>query len=352
MLRERKFICRQVSAACFRQFTLYVVIRSISTSISTYTQCYTFTMSSKPITAYKQWEALKPQDQTGGPGLDKAMDPSADWSQLEFWTDDGKPFLKEYEGRGLLKDKAVIVTGGDSGIGRAVAILMAREGADVSLVYLPEEEEDAKYTATQIEKAGRKANRLPLNLREEADCKKAVDEHLKAFGKINVLVNNASMQEICDDIVDINLSVVEKTFRTNILSMIALTKYSIQHMTRGDCVVSSTSVAGYAGNPNMVDYSSTKGAIVSFTRTLAQQQAAKGIRINAVAPGIIWTPLQPATKNNPPEAMENLGVGMTPLPRPGMPVECATAYVFLASPLGSFTTGEVIHVNGGLEAQG
>ncbi|TKA52298.1 hypothetical protein B0A55_11502, partial [Friedmanniomyces simplex] len=148
------------------------------------------------------------------------------------------------------------------------------------------------------------------------------------------------------------LEVVEKTFRTNVLSMFAMSKAALKHMKRGDCIVNSSSVAAYMGNPQLVDYSATKGAIATFTRSLAQQQAPKGIRVNAVAPGIIWTPLQPATKGNPADAMDGIGVGMAPLPRPGMPVEVATAYVFLASPLGSYTTGEVIHVNGGIETQG
>lgn len=309
-------------------------------------------MSDKPVTAYPAESLTEPQDQSGGPGLDTKLTPSANWSQLEFWSDDGKPYLQDYEGRGLMKDQAVLITGGDSGIGRAVSILMAREGADVSFVYLPEEEEDAKITAKEIEKAGRKANPMALNLREEANCKKAVDDHMKAFGKLSCLVNNSAMQEICNDLRDIDLAVVEKTYRTNIFSMFAMTKFALQHMKRGASIVNSSSVAAYMGNPQLVDYSSTKGAITTFTRSLAQQQGPHGIRVNAVAPGIIWTPLQPATKNNPPEAMQKLGVGMSPLPRPGMPIEVATAYVFLASPMGSFCTGETIHVNGGIETQG
>jgi len=307
--------------------------------------------SAEPITAYP-WKELKPQDQEGGPGLDTKLDPAANFSQLEYWGEDEKPVLKEYEGRGLLKDKAVLITGADSGIGRAVAVLMAREGADISFVHLPEEEEDAKISIKLIEQAGRKGHSMALDLRENANCQKAVDEHMKVFGKLNVLVNNSAMQEICNDVVDIDLEVVEKTFRTNILSMFAMTKYALKHMKRGDCIVNSSSVAAYMGNPQLVDYSATKGAIATFTRALAQQQGPKGIRVNAVAPGIIWTPLQPATKGNPADAMDGLGVGMAPLPRPGMPVEVATAYVFLASPLGSYTTGEVIHVNGGIETQG
>ncbi|TKA62664.1 hypothetical protein B0A55_10059 [Friedmanniomyces simplex] len=307
--------------------------------------------SDTPITAYP-WKELKPQDQSGGPGLDTKLDPSANFSQLEYWTEDEKPVLKEYEGRGLLTNKAVLITGADSGIGRAVAVLMAREGADISFVHLPEEAEDAQVTLKLIEQAGRRGHAMPLNLREGENCRKAVEEHMQTFGKLNVLVNNSAMQEICEDLAEIDLEVVEKTFRTNVLSMFAMSKAALKHMKRGDCIVNSSSVAAYMGNPQLVDYSATKGAIATFTRSLAQQQAPKGIRVNAVAPGIIWTPLQPATKGNPADAMDGLGVGMAPLPRPGMPVEVATAYVFLASPLGSYTTGEVIHVNGGFETQG
>ncbi|KAI4151782.1 MAG: hypothetical protein LQ340_003306 [Diploschistes diacapsis] len=304
-----------------------------------------------PLTAFP-WR-IPPQDQEGHKGLDSQLDPPANWTQLEYWNDDGtKPYLQEYKGQGLLKDKAVLITGADSGIGRSVAVLMAREGADISFVYLPEEEEDAQATKKMIEAAGRKAHLMALDVTSEANCKKIVDEHIKTFGKLSVLVNNSAMQEICNDLKDIKLEVVEKTFRTNILSIFALTKFALPHMKRGSAIVNSCSIAGYMGNPQLVDYSSTKGAIATFTRSLAQQQAPNGIRVNAVAPGIIWTPLQPATKNNPPENMKNLGVGTAPLNRPGMPVEVAGAYVFLASPLGSYFTGEVIHGSGGLEMQG
>ncbi|KAH0175195.1 short chain dehydrogenase/ reductase-like protein, partial [Aureobasidium melanogenum] len=303
-----------------------------------------------PVTAYT-WQ-ISAQDQQGGPGLDKDMKEQANWTQLEYWDDNGKPYLKEYEGRGLLQDKAVLITGGDSGIGRSVAILMAREGADVSILYLPEEEEDAQYTIKQIEKAGRKGHGMQYDLKEEANCKAAIDEHIKVFGKLNVLVNNASMQESCEDHRAIDISTVTKTFQTNIIQMMALSKYALQHMKRGDNIVNSASVLAYMGDPSKIDYSSTKGAIVTFTRALAKQQAPRGIRVNAVAPGIIWTPLQPATANVPAEGMKNVGVGMAPLNRTGMPIEIATAYVQLASPLGSYFTGECIHGTGGIEMQG
>lgn len=243
--------------------------------------------SEAPPTAYPH-VSIKAQDQTPGKGLDSKLDPPANWTQLEFWDDEGtSPYLKEYEGRNLLKDKAALITGGDSGIGRSVAILMAREGADISFVYLPEEEEDAQYTKKEIEKAGRKAHLLPLDLTSRENCQKSIDEHMKVFGKLNILVNNSAMQEVCPELKDIDLDVVEKTFRTNILSMFAITKYALQHMKRGSSIINSCSVAGYVGNPMEIDYSSTKGAIASFTRSLAQQQASKGIRVNAVAPGIM-----------------------------------------------------------------
>jgi len=240
-----------------------------------------------PPTAYPADE-LKPQDQEGSKGLDSKLEPNSNWTQLEFWDDEGtSPFLKDYEGRGLLKDKAVLITGGDSGIGRSVAVLMAREGADVSIVYLPEEEEDAQWTKAHIEKAGRKANLMALDLTKDENCKKAIEQHVETFGKLSVLVNNSAMQEVCQDLKDIDLSVVERTFRTNILSMFAMSKYALQHMKRGCSIVNSCSVAAYMGNPQLVDYSSTKGAISTFTRSLAQQQAPNGIRVNAVAPGIM-----------------------------------------------------------------
>ena len=160
------------------------------------------------------------------------------------------------------------------------------------------------------------------------------------------------MQEVCQDLKDIDLSTVEMTFRTNILSMFAITKFALPHMGRGSNIINSGSVGGYMANPELVDYSATKGAIATFTRALAQQQAPNGIRVNSVAPGIIWTPLQMATKGNPPEKMKGLGTQTAPLGRPGMPVEMATAYVFLASPLGSYFDGETLHGTGGLEVQG
>jgi len=302
-------------------------------------------------TAYPS-ESIEAQSQEGK-GLDANMKQKANWSSLEFWPSSGEnPYLVEYEGRGLLKGKKALITGADSGIGRAVAVLFSREGADISFIHLKEEEQDAQDTVKMIESAGRKANKMCIDLLEDGSAKKAVDTHMEVFGQLDILVNNSAMQEMCEDITQIDLAVVEKTFKLNIVGYFSMAKHAIPHMKRGSCIVNSGSVAGYMSNPTLLDYASTKGAIHTFTRGLAQQLAPKGIRVNAVAPGIIWTPLQPATKNNPAEAMDSLGVGTAPMDRPGMPVEVATAYVFLASPLGSYTTGETIHVTGGFEMQG
>jgi NAD(P)-dependent dehydrogenase (short-subunit alcohol dehydrogenase family) len=200
----------------------------------------------KPLPPLTQATSLKAQDQTPTKGLDSKLEPGANWTQLEFWDDEGtSPYLKECEGRDLLKDKAVLITGGDSGIGRSVAILMGREGADISFVYLPEEEEDAQYTEKEIEKAGRKAHLMALDITSRENCQKAVDEHIKVFGRINVLVNNSAMQEVYEDVKNIDLDVVEKTFRTNTLSMFAITKYAPKHMKRGSSIINSCSSAGY-----------------------------------------------------------------------------------------------------------
>ena len=199
--------------------------------------------SDKPVTAYP-WKGLKPQDQTPGPGLDSKLTPTANFSQLEFWDAEGNPSLHEYQGRGLLQGKSALITGGDSGIGRAVAICFAREGADLTLVYLPEEEEDAQVTKREVERAGRQCNLCHANVRDEEQCRRAVESHVERFGgRLNVLVNNSAMQEICNDIVGIDLETVEKTFRTNIWSMFCMAKVALQYMTRGDTIVNSTSVA-------------------------------------------------------------------------------------------------------------
>jgi len=283
------------------------------------------------------------------PGHDHKMKPAAIWTQLEEFDDNGKPYLREYTAGKRLQGKAALITGGDSGIGRSVACLFAMEGCDSTISFLPEEEKDANDTKEFIEGHGRKCHLVAVDLREEDNCKKVVDEHIKTFGRLDVLVNNAARQSLCDKIEDIDLKDMESTFRLNVFAMFAITKFAVPHMKRGSSIINSTSVAAYMGNPTLVDYSATKGAIRTFTVALAQQLASRGIRVNGIAPGIIYTPLQPAS--NPPENMDSLGVDKCPMGRPGMPVECGVWYVMLASAEGSYLTGQIIHPNGGIEMQ-
>ncbi|RAH82445.1 oxidoreductase [Aspergillus japonicus CBS 114.51] len=269
------------------------------------------------------------------PGLEKEMAPSSESTKLE-----GSEGFVEYTGSNKLKDKKVLITGGDSGIGRSVAALMAREGADITIVYLPEEQEDAEHTKQLVEKEGRSCLLVPGDLRKNETCKKAVEEHVNKFKHINVLVNNASKQYMCKDLAEIDLDKVEDTFRTNILQMIAITKYALPHMSKGDSIINNTSVTTFRGSGTMVDYASTKGAIVGFTRSLALQLMPKGIRVNAVAPGSVYTPIQIDTRDA--ESMEGWASGK-PLGRPGQPSEVATSFVFLASKDASFYSGQVLH---------
>lgn len=295
------------------------------------------------VTAYKSLTDI-PAQQQNLPGLDTAMAPYAEWTKLEHWDKDGKPFLAEYEGSNKLKGKSAIVTGGDSGIGRSAAQMFAREGCDVTIVYLPEEEEDAQNVKKAIEADGKQCLCLALDLMEEESVKKVVDEHLKKFGGLDVLVNNASKQIMCKDLADIDMSNVESTFRSNILAMFALTKYALPHLSRGASIINTSSVTAFKGSAAMVDYSSTKGAIVTFTRSLAMQLAPKGIRVNAICPGPVHTPLQPASR--PAEQMEDFNVGSLPLwGRANMPAEMGPAYVFLASADSNAMTGQCMHLN-------
>ncbi|WVQ65865.1 uncharacterized protein L199_004043 [Kwoniella botswanensis] len=299
----------------------------------------------KVITAYKEMTEIKKQEQNL-PGKDTAMDPLAEFTKLEWWNDDGEPYLQEYRGNGKLKGKKAIITGGDSGIGRAAAQQFAREGADVTIVYLPQEEEDAQRTKKAIEQDGQKCLTLALDLMDEANAKKIVEEHIKEYGKLDILVNNASKQIMVKDLADIELENVESTFRSNILGMFALTKFALPHLKRGASIINSSSVTAFKGSPSMMDYSSTKGAIVTFTRSLAMQLAPKGIRVNAVCPGPVYTPLQPASR--PAEQMEEWQLGTLPLHgRASQPAEMGPAYVFLASPESNAMTGQMMHLNNG-----
>ncbi|KAK9894222.1 NAD(P)-binding protein [Cystobasidium minutum MCA 4210] len=296
------------------------------------------------VTAYANAEPKK-QEQTL-PGTEKALEPFAEHTKLEKWDENGKPYLEEYVGSGKLKGKKIIITGGDSGIGKAVALQAAREGADLTINYLPEEQEDADDVKKRVEQEGRECLLVPADLMEDANCKKVVDEHVKKYGRIDVLVNNASKQIQCKDLADIEPDNVRSTFKSNIVAMIVLTKFALPHMRRGSTIVNSASVTAYKGSAGMLDYSATKGAICTFTRSLAMQLMPKGIRVNAVAPGPVYTPLQPASRSG--EQMEGWGIGDIPLHgRVAQPAELGPSYIFLASADSNAMTGNTIHINSG-----
>ncbi|KAL4890860.1 hypothetical protein BDV59DRAFT_204103 [Aspergillus ambiguus] len=269
------------------------------------------------------------------PGLEKHMAPSSEATKLE-----SSGTFVEYVGSGKLKDKKVLITGGDSGIGRSVAALMAREGADITITHLPEEKDDAEQTKKLVEQEKRTCHLISVDLTKHENCKKAIEEHISKFQKLNVLVNNASKQYMCKDIAQINLDQVENTFQTNIVQMFALTKYAVPHMSKGDSIINTTSTVAFRGTAGMVDYSASKGAIVSFTRSLAQQLKPEGIRVNAVAPGPVYTPIQVDTRQA--EDMEDFGAKSS-IGRPGEPSEVATSFVFLASKDASLFYGQVMH---------
>lgn len=251
---------------------------------------------------------------------------------------------EHYVGSGKLKDKVALVTGADSGIGRSAAIAFAKEGADVAIVYY-DEHEDAASARSKIEQAGRRCITISGDVGEESFCREAVAKTLDEFGKLNVLVNNAGEQHPQESIEEISTEQLERTFRTNILSMFHFTRAALKHLHDGDAIVNTTSVTAYRGSWHLIDYASTKGAIVGFTRSLSLTLAKDPcIRVNAVAPGPIWTPLIPASFEE--EKMPEFGRN-TPMGRPGQPDELAAAYVFLASADSSYMTGQVLHLNGG-----
>jgi len=257
-------------------------------------------------------------------------------------------FLPRHPGSGRLQDKVVLITGGDSGIGRAVAVLFAREGADVAIVYL-EEGKDARDTLEAVQSEGRRCVALAGDVGDEGFCAHAVQRAVDEFGRLDILVNNAAVQFPQESITDISGAQLERTFRTNIFAMFHLVKAALPHLDEGSSIINSTSVTAYQGNPLLLDYSSTKGAIVAFTRALSQSLASKGIRVNAVAPGPIWTPLIPATFDE--ESVGSFGEDV-PLGRPGQPNEVAPAYLYLASDDASYVAGQVLHVNGGTVVNG
>jgi NAD(P)-dependent dehydrogenase (short-subunit alcohol dehydrogenase family) len=253
-------------------------------------------------------------------------------------------YERDYDRGGKrLSGKVALITGGDSGIGRAVSVHFAREGADIAIVY-HKQDEDARTTRKLVEEKGRKALLIQADIGKEEECRSVINQVMKAFQKIDILVNNAGIQHPQEDIGDISEDQLEKTFRTNIFSQFFLVKAALPHFQKGAAIINTASVTAYRGSQSLLDYSSTKGAIVSFTRSLAQSLADKGIRVNAVAPGPIWTPL--ITSTFPEEKIKKFGQD-TLLKRPGQPAEVAPCYVFLASEDASYITGQVLHPNGG-----
>lgn len=245
-------------------------------------------------------------------------------------------------------DKIVVITGGDSGIGRATALAFAKEGAKIVMNYL-EEDDDAEDTTKFIEEVGGDYLVIAGDIGDESFCKQLVEKTIQQYGKIDVLVNNAAEQHPKEKLEDISAEQLERTFRTNFFSIFYLCKAALPHMREGGSIINNASVNAYTGHPLLIDYSSTKGAIIAFTRSLALQVAEKGIRVNAVAPGPIWTPLIPSSM--PPERIAEFGK-KTPMKRPGQPSEVAPAFVFLASSGASYITGQTIHVNGGMVVNG
>ena len=276
-------------------------------------------------------EQLQPPQRQSQPGVEREMTPEPDPGP-------------RHQGTGKLAGKVAFISGGDSGIGRAVAVLFAREGADVAIGHLAEEDTDANETVKLVEAEGRRCLTLPGDVGDEGFCREAVERTVRELGRLDVLVNNAAEQHLAQSITDISAEQLERTFRTNIFAMFFLTKAALPHLGEGSSIVNTTSVTAYQGNPALLDYSSTKGAIVAFTRSLSQQLVDKGIRVNAVAPGPIWTPLIPATM--PEDSVASFGKDV-PMGRPGQPEEVAPCYLFLASDDSSYMAGQVLHPNGG-----
>ncbi|MCE0485238.1 SDR family oxidoreductase [Ornithinimicrobium sediminis] len=270
------------------------------------------------------------------PGLDAELTPKADRGETS------------YRGTGRLLGRRALVTGADSGIGSAVAIAFAREGADVALSYLPAEEEDATKVAALIEAEGRTVVKLPGDVMDRQWCGDLVEQAVQGLGGLDILVNNAGRQVATEQLEDLTDEQLDETMKTNVYAMFWVTRAAVPHMPPGSAVISSTSVQAYSPSEHLLDYASTKAAINAFTKGLAKQLAPRGIRVNAVAPGPVWTPLQ-VVEGQPKEALPEFGHS-TPLGRAGMPVELAPAYVFLASAESSYVLGETLNVNGGQDS--
>ncbi len=274
-----------------------------------------------------------PEQAQPAPGLAREMDPKPDHGE------------ESYHGLGRLKGRKALITGADSGIGRAAAIAFAREGADVALNFLPSEILDAQEVVALVKMAGRKAAAIPGDISDEAFCLKLVDESRSALGGLDILVNVAGHQQSRETIEDLTTEQFDETFRTNVYAMFWLCKAALPHMPAGATIINTASIQSYSPSGHLLDYASTKAAIVAFTKALSKQVAPKGIRVNAVAPGPLWTPLQTSGGQS---AEKIPGFGQhTPLGRPGQPAELASVYVFLASQESSYVTGEVYGVTGG-----
>ncbi|MFS0738007.1 SDR family oxidoreductase [Sphingomonas sp. 1P06PA] len=270
------------------------------------------------------------------PGDESRLDPSPEWQP-------------RYPGSGRLDGKVALITGGDSGIGRAVAALYAREGADVAIIYL-NEDDDAHQTAKIVTIEGRRAITIAGDIGDKSFCERAVAETVEKLGRLDILVNNAGEQHPDKDIVDIDEAQLKRTFQTNVFGMFYMTQAARPHLGKGSAIVNCTSITMYQGSKELIDYSSTKGAITAFTRSLSEQLVGEGIRVNAVAPGPIWTPLNPFGGATP-EKLETFGEG-TPMGRPGQPNEVAPAFLFLACEDSSYMSGQVLHPNGGTIVNG
>jgi len=282
--------------------------------------------------AQKEPRSPMPAQSQPKPGLDSAMTPKPKYQ------------APLYRGSGKLQGRVALITGGDSGIGRSVAVLYAREGADVALVYLPAEQSDAEDTRKAVEAEGRKALLLPGDVTDPQFCREAVGRAVQELGRLDLLVNNAAYQQEQKALEDVTEGQFDLTFRTNIYGYFYMVKAALPHLKKGSAIINCGSVAGLEGNPKLIDYAATKGAIHAFTKSLARNLVGKGIRVNCVAPGPIWTPLQPASKS--PESVAAHGQG-NPMGRPGQPEEVAPAFVFFASEAdSSYISGEVLTVNG------
>jgi NAD(P)-dependent dehydrogenase (short-subunit alcohol dehydrogenase family) len=270
------------------------------------------------------------QKQDHQPGRETEMTPRPDYEP-------------KFAGMGRLKNKVALITGGDSGIGRATAVAMAREGAKIAIVYL-DEHDDADETIEAVEQEGSRAIKFAGDIGDESFCRKTVDATAKEFGQLDILVNNAAEQHLVENLTDLSAEQLERTFRTNVFGYFFMAKAALKHMKEGASIINTTSITAYKGNAVLLDYSATRGAIVAFTRSLSQQLVEKGIRVNGVAPGPIWTPLIPASFDEKKTAEHGKNA---PMKRAGQPNEVAPCFVFLASEEASYMTGQVLHPNGG-----